>query len=349
MSLSSGLKKKLKPKNNFLPKKKGALPKIIVVLGPTSSGKTDLAIKLAQKFDAEIISADSRQVYRGLNIGSGKAPISYERSESTKSSIPLFRRKSGVAMYYKKIRHHLLDVADPKKTFTVAQYQKLAKKALADILKRGKIPIICGGAGFYIDALLYDYKLPSVAPQKKLRQKLERQSAAKLFEQLKKIDPERAKTIDSKNKRRLVRALEIILATGQPVPKIKMEKNHHILKIGLNPNPEKLRLKINQRLQKRLRQGMVKEVKKLHQQGLGWRRMEELGLEYRYLSRYLQGFISHQTMVEILQKQIWQYAKRQLTWFFAKNKPASTEKIHWFDSGTGKDFQKIVKLCKKFF
>ena len=326
MSLSSGLKKKLRPKNNFSPKKKGALPKIIVILGPTSSGKTDLAIKLAQKFGGEIISADSRQVYRGLNLGTGKVT-----PKETKG-----------------IPHHLINVASPGRLFTAADYQKLGRLAILKILGKNKTPIVCGGTGFYINALLYDYRLPSVAPQKKLRQKLEKQAAIELFEQLKKLDPERAKKIDSKNKRRLIRALEIVLATGQPVPKIKKKKIYDILKIGLNPDPEKLRLKINQRIEKRINQGLVKEVQKLHQQGLSWNRMEELGLEYRYISRYLRNLINYQTMVDSLKKQNWQYAKRQLTWFLAKSKPALTEKIHWFDSGAEKKFQEIAKLCKEF-
>ncbi|MEK7634419.1 MAG: tRNA (adenosine(37)-N6)-dimethylallyltransferase MiaA, partial [Patescibacteria group bacterium] len=163
------------------------LAKIIVILGPTSSGKSKLAIKIAKKYDGEIISADSRQVYKKLNIGSGK--ITKKEMEG--------------------IPHYLLDVTSPKRTFTVNQYQKLAKKALKKIIKKGKLPIICGGTGLYIDTLIYDYQLPQVPPQPKLRKQLEKKSTEELFGQLQKLDSRRAQNIDKHNRRRLIRALEI--------------------------------------------------------------------------------------------------------------------------------------------
>ena len=147
---------------------------VVAVVGPTASGKSELAVKLAKKFNGEIISADSRQVYKRLNIGSGKI------TKKEMSGIP----------------HHLLDVASPKRTFTAAEYQKLGKEKIRKILSGGKLPIICGGTGFYIDSLLYDYKLPPVKPNQKLRRELEKQSAEKLFSKLLSLDPERAATID---------------------------------------------------------------------------------------------------------------------------------------------------------
>ena len=176
-------------------------PKIIVVLGQTVTGKSDLAVKVAKKINGEIISADSRQVYKGLDIGTGKI------TQKEMKGVP----------------HHLLDVANPKRRFTVAQYQKLTISAIAEIVRRDKTPIICGGTGFYIDAITKGVVFPEVPPNLKLRKQLNTKSAIALFEVLKKLDPVRAKNIDPKNKVRLIRAIEIAKSLGK-VPKIKETK-----------------------------------------------------------------------------------------------------------------------------
>ncbi len=293
--------------------------KIIVVLGPTASGKSDLAVSLAKKFNGEIISADSRQVYRGLDIGTGKVPR--DRNQELRIKKPSFAEASaGKQEYtYKWVPHYLLDVANPRHQFSVAEYQELGRKAIADILSRGKLPIVCGGTGFYIDALIYDYTLPSVEPDAKLRTKLEKLSTDALFEKLQKLDPRRAKGIDSHNRRRLVRALEVTLSTGKPNPTAmqaqQKKSKYDVLKIGLSFSNEVLRARIEKRLLARIAQGMVREVKKLRAAGLSWKRMEELGLEYRYLSRYVRGLISKGEMIQKLNTEIWHYAKRQMTWF----------------------------------
>ena len=170
--------------------------KLLIILGPTASGKSDLAVQLAKKYNGEIISADSRQVYKGLNIGTGKI---------TKKEM------SG-------IKHHLLDVTDPKKVFTVSQFKTLVEIAIADISSRGKLPIICGGTGFYIQAVVDNIILPEVPPNKKLREKLNKKTTTELFEILKKLDNERAKNIDAKNPRRLIRAIEIAEKLGKVPP-----------------------------------------------------------------------------------------------------------------------------------
>jgi tRNA dimethylallyltransferase len=279
--------------------------KIVVVLGPTSSGKSDLAVEIAKRIGskawrkslgfkgAEIISADSRQVYRGMNIGSGKI---------TKAEM-------------RGIPHRLLDVASPKSIFTVAQYQKLSKKAIKEILVKHEVPIICGGTGFYINATVYDLDLPDVPPQKELRAKLEPLSDVQLFNNLTIVDPERAKNIDRYNKRRLVRALEIALTTGKPVPAIGKNYEYDVMKIGISLPPKKLRERINLRLDKRLKAGLVSEVSKLHKSGVSWKRMDDFGLEYRYASRYLRNLLSYEDMRTELQKEIWRYSRRQMTWF----------------------------------
>ncbi len=278
--------------------------KIIVILGQTASGKSELAVKLAKKFNGEIISADSRQVYKGLDIGSGKVPRD--------KKIPKSYILNSKFYFYKGIPHHLLDVASPKRTFTVAQYQKLAKKALRDILRRGKLPIICGGTGLYINAVLYDYKLPEVKPQTALRKHLEKKSTEELFEYLKKLDRRRAKDIDKHNRRRLIRAIEICVTTGKQIPLKFSKSSYDALKIGVKKSPEELKRRIKKRLFQRLKLGMIEEVKKLR---VNWQRLDNLGLEYRYVSRYLRGLINKKEMIDSILKESWHYAKRQITWF----------------------------------
>jgi tRNA dimethylallyltransferase len=277
-------------------------PSVVVVLGPTASGKSSLAVELARRWNGEVISADSRQVYRGLNIGSGKIT---------------HREMRGV-------RHHLLDVAAPRRVFTVADYQRLARRAIADILKRGKLPIICGGTGLYIDAAIYNTTFPEVKPQTALRKRLEKKTAEALFAELKKKDPRRARSIDRHNKRRLVRALEIIYATGKPVPRSGSARSpYNVVIIGLQVPAELLRMRIKKRLQGWFRQGLIPEVQKLRGQAVSWKKIEEFGLEYKAVAQYLQKKIDKKTMLEQSEKEIVQYAKRQMTWF-KRNK-----KIYW--------------------
>lgn len=283
--------------------------KIVVIVGPTASGKSDLAVDLAKKFNGEVISADSRQVYKGLDIGSGKI----------------------TASEMKDIEHHLLDVVSPRKIFTAADFQRLSRKALKEIWQKNKLPIICGGTGLYINSLIFNYSIPKVKPQPGLREKLESQTTAKLFAELKKLDPERAKTIDKNNRRRLIRALEITITTGHPIPPLKIKTivpPENILWLGLSPQSEELKNKIEKRLDHRLQHGLIEEVRQLHNQGLNWQKLEDFGLEYRWLTRFLQGQIDYNSMKERLFMEIWHYSKRQMTWF-KKNK-----NINWLETPT---------------
>ncbi len=269
-------------------------PKLLAIVGPTASGKSALAVRLAKKFNGEVISADSRQVYKGLDIGTGKI------TKKEMSGIP----------------HHLLDVASPKRQFTVVQYQKLASRAIRDILKRGHLPILCGGTGFYIDAVLYGNSFPAAPADRKLRQKLQKKTAAELFSELQELDPKRAATIDSKNKVRLVRALEIVLTTGQPVPElIPRRKTYDALELGIVPPSEELKKKINSRIQKWFKQGLLKEIAELRKDGLSWKRLDQLGLEYKYPAMFLKNKIDRKTMVQQTETGTWRYAQRQMTWF----------------------------------
>jgi tRNA dimethylallyltransferase len=283
-------------------------PKVIAVVGPTSSGKTALGIRLAKKFGGEVISADSRQVYRGLNIGTGKV------SRREMADVP----------------HHMLDVASPKKQFSAGEFVKQAEKIIVDIVRRGRVPIVVGGTGFYADALLGNVVLPDVPPNAKLRKQLCRKTAPQLFAILKKIDPARAKTIDPYNPVRLIRAIEIAKALGN-VPPItapslqypnKLENvgiSYGVLWLGIEVPQKKLGRKINERLIARIKQGMIAETKRLHAHGLSYKRMDELGLEYRYLARHLQGKLTKDEMIEQLDRAIRNYAKRQLR-YLRRNK-----------------------------
>jgi tRNA dimethylallyltransferase len=294
--------------------------KIIVILGPTASGKSDIAVKLAKKINGEIISADSRQVYKGLDIGTGKITKKETRG----------------------VKHYLLDVINPKKQFTASDFKKLAEKAIQEILNKNKVPIICGGTGFYIDALLGDKQIPEIPPNPKLRERLEKKSTEELFEILKKLNPERAENIDAKNPRRLIRAIEICKAIGKvpPLDQTYAEQSKYkVLKIGVKPEEEKLKERIHRRLIARVKKGMVKEADNLHKEGLSWKRMISLGLEYKYLALLLQKKISKGDFINQLNLAIQHYAKRQITWF------KRDKKISWFKS---EDFLKIATNTRNF-
>ena len=295
------------------------LNKLVVILGPTASGKTDLSIKLAKKFNGKVVSADSRQIYKGMNVGSGKI------TKKDMQGIP----------------HYLLDIANPKTRFTVAQYQKLALSVIKKIQKMDGLPFLVGGTGFYIQSVVDGIVIPEVKPDWKLRKKLEKLTTEKMFEKLKKIDPKRAESIDKKNPRRLIRALEIVLSTGKPVPELRGGPDStdlEVLQIGIKKSPDELKKLINKRLLKRLKNNvMVNEVKKLKASGLSWKRLEEFGLEYRYVAQYLQNKLTYQEMIGEIQKESEHFGKRQMTWF------KRDKRIHWI-----KNNKEAIKLVDEF-
>ena len=291
-----------------------SLPKTIIVLGPTASGKSDLAVDIALFIkkrhalgfsSAAVISADSRQVYKGFNIGAGKITRTEMRN----------------------IPHYGLDIASPKRRFTVSQYQRYTNKILSHLTKQYILPIICGGTGLYIDSVLYNYALPKVKPNLALREKLEKLSTEKLFLLLTKKDPTRAQTIDKHNRRRLIRALEI-LHEQKTISPLEKSLAFNALIIGINPTQQILYKRIHARLLKRLQGGMIAEVKKLHAKGLSYARLESFGLEYKYVAQFLQGKISKQEMTAQLEQEIKKYTKRQMTWF------KRNESIVWVEKPT---------------
>lgn len=279
------------------------MQKVLVLVGPTASGKSALAVELARKLNGEVISADSRQVYKGLTIGTGKI---------TKKEM-------------KGVPHHLVDVVSPKKIFTANDFLKRSKQAIEKISKKGKLPIICGGTGFYIDTLLGKIDLADVEPNSALRKRLRGKNAAELFKMLQKKDARRAKNMnesDRQNPVRLIRALEI----AGTQKRSSTPNEYDSLWIGIAPEAKVLHTKIHKRLLARMKIGMVKEAQKLHKAGLSWKRMEELGLEYRFLALYLQKRLSKEEMLEQLENKIWQYSKRQMT-YWRRNK-----EIKWYRS-----------------
>jgi tRNA dimethylallyltransferase len=290
-------------------------PKILVILGPTAVGKSSIAVEVAKRFNGEIISADSRQVYIGLDIGTGKI------TKEEMNDVP----------------HHLLDVSRPSEVFDISNYKKLAEEKIEDILSRGKLPIIVGGTGFYIQSIVDGLILPEVPPNKKLREELEKKSIEELLKQLEKLDPDRASSVNQSSKRHLIRALEIINTLGK-VPELIKKPKYDTLQIGLDLEDKELKKRIHDRLIERINAGMISEGKRLEKE-IGLERMIQLGLEYKYLALQLNEVLQEKEMREKLEKAIWQYAKRQRTWF------KRDKKIHWFEPN---QLDSILKLIQKF-
>lgn len=263
-------------------------PKIIFITGPTASGKSDLAIYLAKKINGEIINADSRQVYKYLDVGSGK--ISKKEQ--------------------KEVFHHLLSIAQPKRNYSLGRFLKDSEKAIKKILRKNKIPIFCGGTILYLKALKEGWQIPQVKPNYKLRKKLEKKSNEELYREIKKLDPARAKKLDPNNKRRLIRALEIIYSLGK-VPKILKKPKYDLLLIAPFVEKEILFKKIRKRLEKRI-PGIIKEIKKLRKVGLSFQRIISFGLEYKWFGKYVKGEIDLKTAKEKCYLDILRFAKRQI-------------------------------------
>lgn len=289
-------------------------PKIIVIVGPTASGKSDLAVRMAEQFNGEVVSSDSRQVYSGLDIGTGKI------TTPEMHGIP----------------HHLLSIVPPDTIFTVSEYCEMASTAIRGILARGKLPIVCGGTGFYIQALVDGIQLPDVPPNSELRKSLTSFTTNALFEKLLLLDPDFASIVDKQNPHRLIRAIEIASALGR-IPKLTKNSPYDPYFIGITTDLYTLRDRVHARLITRLDAGMVDEARTLHENGLSYERMETLGLEYRYLARYLKGEISLEQMTRELEGEIMHYAKRQITWF------KRDDRIRWFEKDDVAQIENVVR------
>lgn len=279
---------------------------LIVVLGPTASGKTRLGVQLASHLGGEIISADSRQVYRGLNIGSGKDLLEYGETP-----------------------YHLIDIVDPGYEYNLFDYQRHFFEVFATIRRRRKLPLLVGGTGLYLDAVLKGYRLVEVAENPLLRQELAGLSQQQLVQRLQNSRSLLHNTTDLEDRKRLLRAIEI--AEGEaakraelpPLPPLKP------LLFGLYFSRDELRQRITERLKKRLEEGLIEEVQELHRQGLSFETLEFYGLEYRYVSQFVRGTLNRNDMFQKLNSAIHQFAKRQQTWFRKMERNGAT--IHWLD------------------
>jgi len=302
--------------------------KLIVILGPTASGKSELALYLAKKFNGYIISADSRQIYKYMDIGTAK-PC---QAQSAK-------RKAQNYINIEDIPHYMIDIINPDQEFTVADYQKQVYSILNSRFKvqDSKLPFLVGGTGLYISSIIDGLKIPRVPPDKTLRKKLNKFSVQKLFLKLKDLDPKLAKTIDKKNKRRLIRALEVCIKTGRPMSaQIKKElSSFDILKIGIKLPKKELHKQIDKRVDQMIKKGLVEEVKKLHQKGYGWSLPSMSGLGYKEIGLYLQGKISLNEAIKLIKLHTRQYAKRQMTWF------KRDRRIKWVENK--KEAEKLTK------
>lgn len=300
-----------------------SLPKIVVILGPTASGKTDLGIALAKKFNGEIISADSRQVYKKMSIGTAKPEGKWTKDKS--------------AYVVEGIPHFMMDIVDPGTDFSLADFKTQAISHINDILRRGKLPIIVGGTGLYIWALVDNLDIPKVEPHKKLRQEMEKEPLSKLVAQLKKIDPESAKQIDLNNPRRVLRALEVFITSGESFFKqrTKSDPLYDALEIGINPPRAELYKRIGARVDQQIKDGLVEEVTKLVKQKYGWNLPSMSGIGYKQIGYFLRGEKTLPEAIEILKRDTRRYAKKQMTWFKRDNR------IHWLDKPNIKEAEKL--------
>jgi len=300
---------------------------VIVILVPTASGKTKLSIELAKYIDGEIVSADSMQIYKYMDIGTAK---------------PTEEEKQG-------IKHHLIDEITPDEEFSVARFQQLAVKYIDDIINRGKIPIVCGGTGLYIDSLIYNIEFGDTICDWELRERLRKEALEKgneyLHNKLKEIDPEAAEKIHMNNVKRVIRAIEVYTYTHKTISMLQKESRNNPSKykfyvFGLSMGREKLYERINQRVDRMIEKGLVQEVKKLMEMGYDKSTIAMQGIGYKEILSYLRGEISFDEAVYLLKRNTRRYAKRQFTWF------NRMKDVHWINLDETHDLQEIIKNIK---
>ncbi|MBI2063895.1 MAG: tRNA (adenosine(37)-N6)-dimethylallyltransferase MiaA [Candidatus Yanofskybacteria bacterium] len=299
--------------------------KIVVIVGSTASGKTALSLEIAKWFNGEIISADSRQIYRGMNVGTAKP------SENE----------------LKQIRHYLIDIKNPNQDYSAGQYKKDALAAIMKILKAGRLPIIVGGTGLYTDVIVKNLDMPEVKENKKLRARLEKDIETKgldfVFNKLIELDAEAAYIVDPRNPRRIIRAMEIALLTGRPFSAQRKSGPplFDFLQIGLKLPPEILKEKIQKRTKIMIKNGLVDEVRGLVRKcGYTLKAFDAIG--YREIIDCLKNLITPKEAEDLINKNTWHYARRQMTWF------KRNSEIYWFDNNQKSAKAKIIKKVSKF-
>ena len=293
-------------------------PDVLTILGPTASGKTRLAVALAGEFGGEIISADSRQVFRGMDIGSGKDLHEYGR-----------------------VPYHLIDILDAGGEFSVFDFQRRFLSVYEDVTKRRALPVLCGGSGMYLDAVLRGYRMVEVSRNDALRDVLAKKTDAELVEELRRLKPDLHNSTDLLDRERTVRAIEIArgeveqCTVSEPLPRLRSTV------IGIRWERDALRRRITERLRERLDNGLIEEVERLHERGIAWERLDYYGLEYRYVGGYLRGDMDKNDMFQRLNAAIHTFAKRQGNWFRRMERHGVA--INWID-GDGDQSAQAMKI-----
>ncbi|MCL0050793.1 tRNA (adenosine(37)-N6)-dimethylallyltransferase MiaA [Dehalococcoidia bacterium] len=298
---------------------------LLAIVGPTAAGKSELALWLGREFDAEIVSGDSRQVYRYLDIGTAK-PTPEERS---------------------LVPHHLIDIVDPDEDFNLATYQELAYAAIDDVQRRGKLPLLVGGSGLYVRAVLEGWSIPQVAPDTKIRQELEARDGDTLFKELTELDPEAAGEIDPRNLRRVIRALEVCRSTGKRFSELRKRTppDFDTLIIGLTVERAELYRRIDSRVDRMIEQGLVEEVSGLIGRGYSPDLPSMSSVGYQEIGRFLSGETDLATAVQRVKYETHRLARHQYAWFRLND-----ERIHWFESNeeTGNQALELVARTVMF-
>lgn len=281
---------------------------LLVIVGPTASGKTALSLALAARFQGEVVSADSRLFYTGMDIGTAK-PAPAERA-----AVP----------------HHLIDIRTPDQTVTLGEYQRLAYAAIDAVQARGHLPVLVGGTGQYVSAVVEGWGIPRVAPQRRLRRALGALGRDELYRWLLALDPEAAAKIHPNNVRRVVRALEVTLVSGQPISELQRRRPpaYDMLVIGLDAGRETLYERIDRRVDAMMAAGLLAEVEALHEAGYDWRLPAMSGLGYQQLGAYVRGELPLEEAIERIKFETHRFVRQQYTWF----RPDDS-RIHWFDIG----------------
>ncbi len=295
---------------------------LITILGPTAVGKTRLAALLARKFNGEIISADSRQVYKRMNIGTGKDLEDYIVNGET-------------------VKYHLIDILEPTEEFNVYLFQELFYNSFNKIQSNGKLPFLVGGTGMYLSSILNSYNLPKVNFESGRREELNKKSKKELIAYLKKINANLHNTTDLEIKERIIKAILTAEKTQDRKEIVKQKIKTFI--IGIKEERDKIKKNITERLKFRLANGMIEEVKSLMEEGLSYEKLKFFGLEYKYVSMYLMNELNYNDMSQKLNSAIHKFAKRQMTWFRKMEKEGI--EIHWLE---GPDFNKAQDLIQKF-
>ena len=332
------------------------LPKIIVLLGPTASGKTDLGIILAKKFNGEIISADSRQVYRGMSVGTGKPNGVWQDGQRQGILRVVYpdprvgaqddgdvqddnaRKREYIV---EGVPHYLMDIIEPDEDFTLSDFKKMAEEKIWDILKRGKMPIIVGGTGLYVWSIVDNLDMPAVAPDAALRVELEKKSLEEQVKLLEEKDPETAKKIDLKNPRRVLRALEVCLDSGKSFVEQRKQAPplFNALQIGLNWPRTEIYERIEKRIDGQIKDGWVGETEDLVKAGFDWKLPSMSGIGHKQLGEYLRGEKTLEKAIEEIKQKTRNYAKRQVTWF------KRDKRIKWIDKN---NLDEAIELVKNF-